>query len=95
MARDIHAVPYVALFAKPCKPIYENTMNVALRAMGYDTNVDLWPRVPSHGVQCAGRVRAMVRVVIERHMSHKERNNVRAAYTHKAEFLEERRMIMT
>lgn len=28
-------------------------------------------------------------------MSHKERNNVRAAYTHKAEFLEERRMIMT
>ncbi|WP_122588807.1 integrase arm-type DNA-binding domain-containing protein [Pseudomonas viridiflava] len=32
---------------------------------------------------------------IERQMSHKERNNVRAAYTHKAEFLEERRMIMT
>lgn len=31
---------------------------------------------------------------IERQMSHKERNNVRA-YTHKAEFLEERRMIMT
>ncbi len=28
-------------------------------------------------------------------MSHKERNNVRAAYTHKAEFSEERRMIMT
>ncbi|OCT22404.1 hypothetical protein A6E19_16135 [Pseudomonas putida] len=32
---------------------------------------------------------------IERQMSHKERNDVRAAYTHKAEFLEERRMIMT
>ena len=32
---------------------------------------------------------------IERQMSHKKRNNVRAAYTHKAEFLEERRMIMT
>ena len=32
---------------------------------------------------------------IERQMSHKERNNVRAAYTHKAEFLEKRRMIMT
>ena len=32
---------------------------------------------------------------IERQMSHKERNNVRAAYTHKVEFLEKRRMIMT
>ena len=32
---------------------------------------------------------------IERQMSHKERNNVRAAYTHKPEFLEERRMITT
>jgi len=28
-------------------------------------------------------------------MSHKERNNVRAAYIHKAELLEECRMIMT
>jgi hypothetical protein len=27
-------------------------------------------------------------------MSHKERNNVRAAYIHKAEFIEERRLIM-
>jgi len=32
---------------------------------------------------------------IERQKIHNERNNVRAAYTHKAEFLEERRMIMT
>lgn len=31
---------------------------------------------------------------IERLMSHKERNNVRAAYIHKAEFIEERRLIM-
>lgn len=31
---------------------------------------------------------------IERQMSHKERNNVRAAYIHKAEFIEERRLIM-
>ncbi|SCW99554.1 hypothetical protein SAMN03159473_05582 [Pseudomonas sp. NFACC52] len=27
-------------------------------------------------------------------MSHKERNNVRAAYIHKAELIEERRLIM-
>jgi hypothetical protein len=31
---------------------------------------------------------------IERQMSHKERNNVRADYIHKAEFIEERRLIM-
>lgn len=31
---------------------------------------------------------------IERQMSHKERNNVRAAYIHRAEFIEERRLIM-
>lgn len=34
-------------------------------------------------------------VAIERQMSHKERNNdVRAAYIHRAEFIEERRLIM-
>jgi hypothetical protein len=31
---------------------------------------------------------------IERQMSYKERNHVRAAYIHKAEFIEERRLIM-
>ena len=31
---------------------------------------------------------------IERQMSHKERKNVSAAYIHKAEFIEERRLIM-
>ncbi len=32
---------------------------------------------------------------IKRQMSHKKRNNVRAADPHKAEFLEKRRIIMT
>ena len=32
--------------------------------------------------------------VIERQMSYKERNHVRATYIHKAEFIEERRLIM-
>jgi hypothetical protein len=36
----------------------------------------------------------VVETAIERQMSHKERNNVRAAYIHKAEFIEERRLIM-
>jgi integrase len=31
---------------------------------------------------------------IERQMSHRERNSIRAAYIHKAEFIEQRRLLM-
>lgn len=82
--------------AKPWKPMSENTVNAALRTMGYDTKVDIC----GHGFRamaCSALVESGLwsETAIERQMSHKERNNVRAAYTHKAEFLEERRMIMT
>lgn len=82
--------------AKPWKPMSENTVNAALRTMGYDTKVDTC----GHGFRamaCSALVESGLwsETAIERQMSHKERNNVRAAYTHKAEFLEERRMIMT
>lgn len=74
----------------------KNTVNAALRTMGYDTKVDIC----GHGflaMACSALVEFGLwsETAIERQMSHKERNNVRAAYTHKAEFLEERRMIMT
>jgi len=74
----------------------ENTVNAALRTMGYGTKVDIC----GHGFRamaCSALVESGLwsETAIERQMSHKERNNVRAAYTHKAEFLEERRMIMT
>lgn len=64
--------------------------------MGYDTKVDIC----GHGLRamaCSALVESGLwsETAIERQMSHRERNNVRAAYTHKAEFLEERRMIMT
>ena len=82
--------------AKPWKPMSENTVNAALRTMGYDTKVDIC----GHGFRamaCSALVESGLwsETAIERQMSHKERTNVRAAYTHKAEFLEERRMIMT
>jgi len=74
----------------------ENTVNAALRTVDYDSKVD----VCGHGFRvmaCSALVESGLwsETAIERQMSHKERNNVRAAYTHKAEFLEERRMIMT
>lgn len=82
--------------AKPWKLMPENTVNTALRTTGYDTKVDIC----GHGFRamaCSALVESGLwsETAIERQMSHKERNNVRAAYTHKAEFLEERRMIMT
>ncbi|MDQ0124403.1 integrase [Pseudomonas lini] len=77
------------------KPMSENTVNKALRTMGYDTKTELC----GHGFRamaCSALIESGLwsETAIERQMSHKERNNVRAAYIHKAEFIEERRLIM-
>ncbi|WP_054176372.1 integrase arm-type DNA-binding domain-containing protein [Citrobacter sp. CtB7.12] len=77
------------------KPMSENTINKALRVIGYDTKTDI----------CGHGFRAMAcsalnesgrwsKDAIERQMSHRERNNVRAAYIHKAEHLDERMEMM-
>ena len=60
----------------------------ALEAMGYDTKVDIC----GHGFRamaCSALVESGLwsETAIERQISHKERNNVRAAYTHKASSL--------
>ena len=63
--------------------------------MGYDTRVGIC----GHGFRSMARS-ALIEsglwseTAIERQISHKERNSVRAAYIQKTEFLEERRMIM-
>ncbi|WP_437880105.1 tyrosine-type recombinase/integrase [Pseudomonas sp. LRF_L74] len=79
----------------PRKPMSENTVNSALRKMGYDTKQEIC----GHGFRsmaCSALIESGLwsETAIELQMSHKERNNVRAAYIHKAQFLEERRMIM-
>jgi integrase len=76
-------------------PISENTVNAALRRLGYDTKVD----VCGHGFRsmaCSALNESGLfsRDAIERQMSHQERDSVRAAYIHKAEFLQERRRMM-
>lgn len=81
--------------AKPWKPMSENTVNSALRKMGYNTKAEIC----GHGFRsmaCSALIESGLwsETAIERQMSHKERNNVRAAYIHKAEFIEERRLIM-
>lgn len=77
------------------KPISENTVNKALRTMGYDTKVE----VCGHGFRtmaCSALIESGLwsRDAVERQMSHQERNSVRAAYIHKAEHLEERRLML-
>ncbi|EJD8842101.1 tyrosine-type recombinase/integrase [Salmonella enterica] len=77
------------------KPMSENTVNKALRSMGYDTTVE----VCGHGFRamaCSALIESgkWSRDVVERQMSHQERNSVRAAYIHKAEHLDERRLML-
>lgn len=77
------------------KVMSENTVNSVLCAMGYDTKTEV----------CGHGFRTMVRGsmgesglwsddAIELQLSHSERNNVRAAYIHTSEHLDERRLIV-
>ena len=63
--------------------------------MGYDTKVE----VCGHGFRtmaCSSLIESGLwsRDAVERQMSHQERNSVRAAYIHKAEHLDERRLMI-
>lgn len=82
-------------FSRDDKPISENTVNKALRTMGYDTKKE----VCVHGFRtmaCSALIESGLwsRDAVERQMSHQERNSVRAAYIHKAEHLEERKLML-
>lgn len=73
------------------KPMSENTINKALHVIGYDTKTEIC----GHGFQamaCGALNESGLwsKDAIERQMSHKERNKVRAAYVHTAEYLEAR-----
>jgi len=79
----------------PRKPMSENTVNKALRVMGYDTKVE----VCGHGFRtmaCSSLIESGLwsKDAVERQMSHQERNSVRAAYIHKAEHLGERKLMI-
>ncbi|HDO7108105.1 integrase arm-type DNA-binding domain-containing protein [Klebsiella pneumoniae] len=77
------------------KPMSENTINKALRNMGYDTKQDIC----GHGFRtlaCSALIESGLwsEGAVELQMSHKESNSVRAAYTHKAKHLEQRRLML-
>lgn len=77
------------------KCMSDNTINKALRVMGYDTRKEIC----GHGFRamaCSALSESGLwsKEAIEKQMSHQERNSVRAAYIHKAEYLEERISMM-
>lgn len=75
------------------KVMSENTVNSALRAMGYDTKTE----VCGHGFRTMaglGEPGLWSDDAIERQLSHSERNNVRAAYIHTSEHLDERSLMV-
>lgn len=76
------------------RPISENTMNAALRRLGYSKD-----EATAHGFRSTAAVRLneMGRWnpdAIERQLAHQEQNSVRRAYTHAAEYWPERREMM-
>ena len=79
----------------PYKPMCENTVNKALRLMGYDTKSEIC----GHGFRamaCSALMETGLwsQDAVERQMSHQERNSVRLAYIHKAEHLHARQTMM-
>lgn len=77
------------------KVMSENTVSSALRAMGYDTKTE----VCGHGFRtiargALGESGLWRDDAIERQLSHTERNNVRTAYIHTSEHLDERKLMV-
>ena len=79
----------------PRKPMSENTVNNALRVMGYDTKVEVCGHC-FRTMACSSLIESGMwsKDAVERQMSHQERNSVRASYIHKAEHLDERRLML-
>jgi integrase len=78
----------------PKQPISENTLNAALRRLGYGPE-----QMTTHGFRAmaATRLNEMGQWnsdAIERQLAHQERNEVRRAYTHGAEYWSERVSMM-
>ena len=72
------------------RPISENTLGVAIKRMGFAAT--------AHGFRATAssilNEQGFNRDAIERQLSHLERNKVRGAYTHHAEYLNERKKMM-
>lgn len=96
--RELHALTGNGVLVFPAigkagRPMSENTVNQALRRLGYASD-----EMTGHGFRsmAASRLNEMGwnSDAIERQLAHAESNKVRAAYTHAAQYLDERRRMM-
>jgi integrase len=78
---------------KASRPMSENTINQALRRLGYSKD-----EMTGHGFRSMAasllNEQGWNADAIERQLAHAETNKVRAAYTHAAQYLEERTRMM-
>lgn len=76
----------------------DNTMRLAIFRMGYDGNTPGKSKCVPHGFRATAssilNESGFNPDAVERQLSHMERNGVRAAYTHHARYLEDRRTMM-
>jgi len=79
-------------------PMSDNTMRKAVFNMGYDGKTPGKSKAVPHGFRATAssilNEEGFNPDAIERQLSHQERNGVRAAYTHHARYLDERRKMM-
>jgi integrase len=96
--RELHAYTGTGRFVFPGlrtanRPMSENTINAALRRLGYTGD-----EMTGHGFRslAATRLNEMGwnADAIERQLAHAESNKVREAYTHAAQYLDERQRMM-
>lgn len=80
------------------EPMSDNTMRRAIFKLGYDGNTPSKSKCVPHGFRATAssilNETGFNPDAIERQLAHLERNGVRAAYTHHARYLEERKKMM-
>src|SRR5690606_21752383 len=97
---EIHTYSHMTknVFPKNGDPqgfISETTINNTLRRLGYDTQQDVCGH-GFRGMACSALVQSTLfqKEAVEKQMSHQERDQVRLAYTHQAEYLDERKAMI-
>lgn len=81
-----------------CEPMSDNTMRRAIFKLGYDGNTIGKSKAVPHGFRATAcsilNETGFNPDAIERQLAHMERNGVRAAYTHHARYMEDRRKML-
>jgi integrase len=76
------------------RPISENTLNAALRRLGYSSEAMSTHGFRAMAATCLNEMGRWNADAIERQLAHQEANAVRRAYTHSAEYWPERVSMM-